>query len=134
MNFMIIKLKPFMIWFGTALISAGITGFIILNNTVYFESLLKPSFAPTVEILSLAFMVSHIFLGISAYMISVCDSQIRRRTLLIYVAQLILTVTWPGMFFVLNNISFSMIWLSILLIVLVFTTVSFYFASLPQEL
>ncbi len=129
MKLVFIKLKPFLLWIGLAIPTAVISVYAYASQTTYYTELLKPDFALPPELFPLVWILSYAVFSVAAYLLAVSGSEIRRRTLLLYVAQLILTTSWPFIFFVAQDIRFSMIWLGILLVILIFTTVSFYFCS-----
>ncbi len=123
-----IQWKPLIISIVISLGIGGLSGFLIKNSMEVYRSYNLPLLAPPGVIFPIVWTILYILMGISAYLIFVSDADRKQKTnsLFLYGLQLILNFFWPIIFFNMNMLFFSFIWILFLWITILLTIISFY--------
>ena len=85
----------------------------------------KPPLAPPAWVFPVVWTVLYILMGVSSYLISESGKS-TEKAMIPYVAQLAVNFLWSPIFFLLENYVFAFIWLIALIVLVVWTAVSFY--------
>ncbi|QHI73623.1 TspO/MBR family protein [Aminipila terrae] len=93
-----------------------------------FQQLNKPDFAPPGSIFPIVWTILFILMGIASYRIYLkgTENQNVKSALIFYAVQLIVNFFWSILFFGFGMRGLAFIWLIILWILIVITTVKFY--------
>lgn len=94
-------------------------------NTDMYNSLIKPEFSPPSYVFAIVWTILYIIMGISLYLIYNSKSGNKKDAILFYMLQLFVNVTWPILFFRLELIYIAFIWLVILFILVLTSTIKF---------
>lgn len=105
-----------------------IAGFLTRQGVENFTlNVEKPPFSPPAALFPIVWTILYILMGISAYIIEKTpDSTEKSRALVLYYLQLFFNFLWSFIFFSFNNYLIAFIWIIILLILIIATTIEFY--------
>jgi len=103
-------IKNIIIIFGPLI--CGIIVVFLTKSSIYSD-LTKPPFSPPGIAFPIAWGILYLLMGISSYLIIKETNNVS--TLKTYIAQLIINLIWPFLFFNLKIYYFSAIWLSLLI-------------------
>ncbi|AKL96169.1 TspO/MBR family protein [Clostridium aceticum] len=107
----------------------GIASSLLTQNTrEQYQNLIQPSFAPPGWVFPVVWTILFILMGIAAYRIyslAFKDPQVKS-ALLFYVAQLFVNFFWTIIFFRFEQRGFALVWLILLWVLIIITTVKFY--------
>ena len=105
-----------------------IAGFLTRSGVENFSlNVEKPAFSPPPALFPIVWSILYILMGISAYIIEKTPPSAQRsRALIFYYIQLFFNFLWSFIFFSFNNYLVTFIWIIILLILIIATTVEFY--------
>ena len=115
-------------------LAIGFTGSFFTSSSVntWYTTLNKPSFNPPNWIFAPVWTILFIMMGVSLYLVwTAPDSASKKTAYLIFATQLILNVTWSGLFFALQRPLYAGIEIIILWIVILINIVKFYSISKP---
>lgn len=105
-----------------------LSSYLISDTMQQYQQLSQPSFAPPGWVFPVVWTILYILMGIASYI--VYDEGIRnpdvRNALMFYIAQLIVNFFWTIIFFGFELRGFALIWLILLWILAVITTIKFY--------
>ncbi|HWR26719.1 MAG TPA: TspO/MBR family protein [candidate division Zixibacteria bacterium] len=108
---------------------AGVLGSVFTTPAIptWYAALIKPTFAPPNWVFFPVWTALFIMMGISLFFVWRMNSkdQLVKKALLLFSAQLILNITWSAAFFGLKSPLAGLIDISILLILILFTTLNF---------
>ena len=112
---------------GTGALSAAVTG----DAWQAYQMLQKPSFAPPQWVFPVVWSVLFVLIGIAAYLVGQKGGQMPgvRETLFYYGVTLLLTFFWSPIFFRWELYGLSVIWVVLILITAIITTVKFWGVS-----
>ena len=108
----------------------GLSAFLTRNSMQTFDSINKPSLAPPGWLFPVAWTILYILMGIASYLV-VTSRKPNGSALITYGLQLIFNFFWSIIFFNLNLYLFAFIWLVMLWILILKTTIQFYQISEP---
>ena len=111
----------------------GLAGILTMNSMRVYEDLVLPSLSPPSWVFPVVWTVLYILMGIASYLVYRSDAvkAEKQRALVLYAVQLVFNFIWPILFFGLQNYLASFIWLVLLWILILATTVSFSKISKP---
>ncbi|MDE6726575.1 MAG: tryptophan-rich sensory protein [Oscillospiraceae bacterium] len=107
-----------------------LSAFLTRNSMQTFNSINKPKLAPPGWLFPVAWTILYILMGIASYLV-VTSRKPNGAALITYALQLIFNFFWSIIFFDLNLYLLAFIWLVILWILILKTTVKFYRISEP---
>lgn len=115
------------------LAAGGLAGILTMNSMRVYEDLVLPSLSPPSWVFPVVWTVLYILMGIASYLVyrSGAPASDKKRALLLYAAQLVFNFIWPILFFRMENYLAAFIWLVLLWILILATTVSFARISKP---
>jgi len=110
------------------LAAGGIAALLTGGGMDVFETLNKPPLSPPGWLFPVAWTILYILMGIASYLVlEAGESQtITKRAIWLYGIQLVFNFLWPIFFFNLSAYLFSFIWLVVLWLLILATTVLFY--------
>lgn len=127
------KTKQFLICLAIPLLVGGLSAFITRGGMDTFETINKPSLSPPSWLFPVVWTVLFILMGIASYLVLVSGKpQMEiKRALVVNGIQLIFNFFWSIFFFNFSLYLFSFIWLVLLWLLILATTVLFYRISKP---
>ena len=108
----------------------GISAFLTWDGMQTFQALNKPALAPPAWLFPVAWTILYILMGIASYLV-LTSGKPNKLALALYSAQLIFNFFWSIIFFGLERYLFAFIWLALLWLLILLTTISFYKISKP---
>ena len=123
------RIKPYIISVLITLAAGGISGFLVRNSMSVYETLNKPVLSPPGIVFPIVWTVLYIMMGIAAGRIYNSDFQDRGGLLSIYALQLFFNAIWPIIFFGVQWLLLSFVWLIVLWLLIIIMTAGFYKAD-----
>lgn len=112
------------------LLVGAFSAFLTKDNMNIFEFLNKPPLSPPGFLFPIVWTILYILMGIASYLV-LTSNKSDDFALIFYVIQLIFNFFWSILFFNFEAYLFSFIWLVILWILILITTILFYKISKP---
>lgn len=105
-----------------------LSGYITADSMKLYNDLIKPSFAPPGYIFGIVWPILYVLMGIASYRVWKYgnDRNEVKSALKFYAIQLVLNFMWPIIYFNLGLRGFALIWIILLLIFVIITTIKFY--------
>lgn len=130
---MSIKLKPLIISILIPLAVGGVSALVSMNGMQDFEKTNKPPLSPPGWMFPVVWSILYILMGIASYIVYTKRKTDKRvdSALSYYAAQLVFNFFWSIIFFRLDAYLFAFIWLVVLWILILITTLKFYQISKP---
>ena len=117
--------KKLLICLAISLGTGGLSSPLTRNTQDFYNSLIKPSFAPPSYVFGIVWTILYILIGIASFLVvkgGIENSGVTE-AFKAYIFNLVMLFLWPLVFFNLNNL-----WLSLLIIIIaLFTAVSVFF-------
>ena len=106
----------------------SITALLTGGGMDVFETLNKPPLSPPGWLFPVAWTILYILMGIASYLVLEAgkSQEVTKRAIWLYGIQLAFNFLWPILFFNLSAYLFAFIWLVVLWILILATTVQFY--------
>lgn len=122
------KWKLLLICIALPLIVGGVSALLTSNSRNAFAALNKPPLSPPGWLFPVVWTILYILMGIASYLVltSGKDPAKIKQALWLYKLQLCVNFFWPIYFFLLSVYLFSFIWLLLLWILIIGTTIRFY--------
>lgn len=122
------NIKPLVISILIPLGVGGLAGLISGGGMDNFSSLNKPLFSPPGWLFPIAWTILYLLMGLAAYLIwdSEAPEQKKRTALVLYGVQLVVNFLWPILFFSLSWYFADFLWILLLWVLILLTTVKFY--------
>ena len=122
------KWKQLLICIALPLIVGGISALLTRNSMDTFAALNKPLLSPPGWLFPVVWTILYVLMGIASYLVLTSGKEQRKikQALWFYKLQLCVNFFWPIYFFVLSVYLFSFIWLLLLWILIIGTTIRFY--------
>lgn len=124
-DYMNLKVKGFIISILIPVI-LGLISSLLTMNSMNLDYLDLPSFQPPSVLFPIVWTILYILMGISSYLIYKTYSCYSDVCLLIYIVQLFINIVWPLLFFLFKLRLFSLIWLILLDIVIIYMIICFF--------
>lgn len=113
------KIKNLLYIFGPLLLG-GLVG-LLTKNSMEYNTLIKPPFSPPAITFPIVWSILYLLIGISYYLFRKDNERSN-----LYILNLVFNFTWPFFFFTFKWHFFSLLWILILDISLVFLIKEFY--------
>lgn len=117
--------KKLLICLAISLGTGGLSSLLTRNTQDFYNSLIKPSFAPPSYVFGIVWTILYVLIGIASFLVvkgGIENSGVTE-AFKAYIFNLVMLFLWPLVFFNLNNL-----WLSLLIIIIaLFTAVSVFF-------
>ena len=127
-----IQWKKLLICIGIPLAVGGLAAFLTMGSMETFGRLEQPPLSPPGWLFPVVWTVLYALMGIASYLVASSDKTYRARTALaVYGIQLAFNFLWSIIFFNLEAYWFAFVWLVLLWILILITTVLFYRISKP---
>lgn len=112
---------------------SGIAALLTGSGMDTFETLNQPPLSPPGWLFPVVWTVLYILMGVASYLVlaSGKSQDIVRQSLVFYGVQLAFNFLWPILFFSLSAYLFAFIWLVVLWLLILVTTVQFYRIEKP---
>lgn len=94
--------------------SGGLVGFLTQRDTEFYESLIKPVFAPPGWLFPVAWSILYVAMAVSAWFMLSAGGRDRFLLLGLYFAQLAVNLIWPVIFFIGKALGMAFFWLVLL--------------------
>jgi len=130
-DFLVIKWKELIISILIPLAVGGLSALITGGQMSDFMLLNQPPLSPPAWLFPVVWTVLYILMGIASYLVWQAKDKNTDLALKIYGLQLFFNFFWSYIFFSLENYLFAFIWLLILWVLIIVTTVLFYRISKP---
>lgn len=127
-----IQWKKLIVCIAIPLAVGGISGFLTRESFKNFAILNKPPFSPPGWLFPVVWTILYVLMGIASYLVLSAEKPFRVRTALtVYGVQLAFNFLWSIIFFNFELYLFAFVWLVLLWILILITTVLFYRISKP---
>lgn len=103
-----------------------LSNFFTRNSMNIYKEVNQPDFAPPPAIFPIVWTILYILMGISAYIITESNSELKNKAIFIYYTQLIVNFLWPIVFFNLRMFLLAFFWLLFLWVLTVYMIFLFY--------
>ena len=121
-----INFKKLILCIAIPLALGGLSAFITRGSMETFESLNQPALSPPSIVFPIVWTILYILMGISSYIVLESCISSRTAAIRVYAVQLVFNVIWPIIFFTLGMYLFAFIWLVVLFLLALITTILFY--------
>ena len=120
--------KVYALWIGVAEAVGALSALLSRDGMArYGETIIQPALAPPMWVFPVVWSILFALMGIGAAMIWLSpESDLRRKGLNIFVAQLIVNFFWSLIFFNLQAFGFAFIWLLLLWVLVAWMIWTFY--------
>lgn len=108
---------------------AGINGFLVKKNVIWFMSLLQSKFCPPRLTFRIMWSVSYILMGIASFLVWRNDRDFQSIPMLLYYLQLFVNSFYCPLFFGVKRLDYALVNIALLDIVLIVTVYKFYIIS-----
>lgn len=120
-----IQWKTLIICIAVPLAVGGFSALLTRDSMATFNTLTKPALAPPGWLFPVVWTILYILMGIASYQVAISKKP-NGAALITYGIQLIFNFFWSIIFFDLNMYLFAFIWLIILWLLILRTTIRFY--------
>lgn len=118
--------KAFLFYLFVPLAVGGAAAWLTMDSMSVYETLRQPPLSPPGWVFPVVWTVLYILMGIAAYLVWMRDSTGRNGALFFYGLQLAFNFVWPLLFFNAQNYALAFLWLIVLWILVLVTTVRFF--------
>lgn len=127
MIFLKIQWKKLIICILIPLAVGGLSAWLTRNSMESFDNLAKPPLSPPGWLFPVVWSILFVLMGIASYLVLVSDKPARAKTALtVYGIQLAFNFFWSIIFFNFEMYLFAFVWLMILWLLIILTTVLFW--------
>lgn len=126
---MVINLKRLAVSVLLPLAVGGAAGLITRGSVERYADIAKPPLSPPGWLFPVVWTVLYILMGVAFYLVWQSDSPSKSTAFRFYFIQLAMNFVWPILFFNLGAYGFSFLWILILWIFILLTTLTFYKAD-----
>lgn len=122
-----IRWKKLITSLAVPLAVGGLSGLITKDDTIMLELLEKPPLTPPGWLFPVVWTLLYILMGLAAYRVWISAAQPaqRKSAAVYYAVSLALNFSWPVIFFTLDKYLAAFIWLCLLWVLVLLTTVRF---------
>lgn len=120
--------KLLLLCIAVPLAVGGLSALLTKDNMLMFEYIRKPALSPPAWLFPLVWTALYILMGIASYLAAVAHApaENKKSALVFYALQLVFNFFWPIAFFNLEAFLFALIWLLILWVLIIITSVKFF--------
>lgn len=127
-----IEWKKLFVCIAIPLAVGGLAALLTIDSMQAFDNLKQPPLSPPAWLFPVVWTILYILMGIATYFIATSDKTYRARSALtVYGIQLAFNFLWSIVFFNLEAYWFAFVWLVLLWVLIIITTVLFYRISKP---
>lgn len=122
-----IQWKPLIVSLAVSLGVGGLSALLTNSEMAVYEGLNQPPLSPPGWVFGVVWTILFVLMGIAAYLVWQADTgDQRRRAIWFYAVQLAFNFAWTLIFFNARLYGVALIWLIILWVLILLTTVQFY--------
>lgn len=123
-----INIKSLVISIAIPLLTGGVAALITMGAMQDFDALNKPPLSPPAWLFPVVWTVLYVLMGVASYLVLRSSaSQVEKRSALkVYLIQLGFNFLWSVIFFTLGAYELAFLWIVILLVLVIVTTVRFW--------
>lgn len=121
-----INYKKLIICIAIPVVLGALSGFVTRGGMEIFKTLQKPPLSPPAIVFPIVWTILYVLMGIASYLVSESEYSCKAAALRVYGLQLLFNIIWPIIFFSLKAYLFAFVWLVVLFLLVVITTVLFY--------
>lgn len=126
-NGQMIQWKPLIVSLAASLGVGGLSALLTSSEMSIYEGLNRPPLSPPGWVFGVVWTILFVLMGIAAYLAWQADTgDQRRRAIWFYAVQLAFNFVWTLIFFNARLYGFALIWLIILWVLILLTTIQFY--------
>ena len=105
----------------------GLAGWLTMGSMEHFAALEQPPLSPPGWVFPVAWTVLYLLMGLASFLVwkSAAPPAQKKRALTLYGVQLAVNFVWPLLFFRAGLYGFALIWLVLLLVLVIETTIVF---------
>ncbi len=121
-----INIKALIVFILIPLAVGALSGYISMSGEQV--EYISPSFAPPDYVFPIVWTILYILMGIASYRVWMkrCSINYDQMALILYFIQLIFNFFWPIIFFKYGMFRFAFVWLLVLLVLVILTTIKFF--------
>lgn len=123
---MLKKYLPYIISVSLSLGIGGFSAFLTKNSMPLYSAINRPKFSPPPEFFPVVWAVLFVLMGIAAAIVWCSNGRKLDSALLFYGTQLVFNFCWSIIFFNFREYFAAFVWLIILLVLIILTTIKFY--------
>lgn len=120
------KIFSFLIPLFLTLAAGGFSSFLIGDRFAIYQSIQPPPFSPPAGIFPIVWTILYVLMGAAAGLIQLTEGHAKENALLLYWCQLAANFIWPILFFVMEAFLGAFLWILLLDLLIVLTTVRFW--------
>jgi tryptophan-rich sensory protein len=120
------NIKAFIISVLIPLAVGGLSALLSRDGMMSFDIVQKPPLTPPAILFPIAWTILYVLMGIASYFVFTSDSPLKESALRVYGIQLVFNFFWSIIFFNMQRYTFAFVWLLILWLLIILTTVLFY--------
>lgn len=121
-----IKLKPLLVNLFIPLAVGGLSALLTMSSMETYGQLKQPPLSPSGWLFPVVWTVLFLLMGTAAYLVWMRDSTGRNGALLLYGLQLLFNFAWTLIFFNGQKFGFALLWLLVLWVLILLTTLRFF--------
>ena len=110
------------------LLVGGLSAFLTAGDMNIYESFSRPFLAPPGWVFPIVWTLLYIMMGTASFLVyeSDEDAETKRNALIPYTAQLVMNLFWSTLFFTYRQYLIALIWLMIMWVMILITTIRFF--------
>lgn len=110
------------------LLIGGLSAYLTAEDMKIYDTLDNLVLAPPGWVFPIVWTILYLLMGVAAYLVSVSDqsSEVKRKALLFYAAQLVMNFFWSTLFFTYERYLIALIWLMIMWGLILVCMIRFY--------
>lgn len=125
-----IERKKLLICIAIPLVGGSLSAFLTRGNMQTFSTLNKPALSPPGWLFPIVWTILYILMGIASYLVLI-SKKTSTKALTLYSIQLVFNFFWSIIFFNFSLYLFAFVWLVVLWILILKTTILFYQIEKP---
>lgn len=125
-----IEWKKLIACIALPLVIGGFSAFLTRGSIETFETINKPPLSPPGWLFPIVWTILYVLMGVASYLV-LTSGKPNRTALVVYGIQLVFNFFWSIIFFNLERYLFAFIWLALLWLLILITTILFYRISQP---
>ncbi|HNW04870.1 MAG TPA: tryptophan-rich sensory protein [Oscillospiraceae bacterium] len=103
----------------------GLSSLLVGERFAIYDSVVPPPFAPPAGVFPVVWTILYLLIGTAAGLVQLAGGEARENALLLYWCQLTANFIWPTLFFTMEAFFAAFLWILLLDLLIVLTTVHF---------
>lgn len=123
-----IRIFPLLLAEAIPLLVGGFSAFLTAGDMNLYKVISPPPLAPPSWVFPVAWTVLYLMMGYASYLVYVADADPakKKQALGFYIAQLFFNLFWSTLFFTYRQFLFAFIWLAVMWVFVLISTIRFY--------